>query len=100
MNISDAIKFVREKNLLTSWSDEQIALDLSKAIRDCCFGFEVVGETLASICWGRWIKDDTVHITVLIGKYRTYIEYLRKIFPGIKFIEMERGNRTIIFKVK
>lgn len=100
--IEDAIKYIKEHNVLPKWSDVQIQNLISEAIQSCTFAFSCnqSGE-LTGIVVGRWNARNSIHIVCMVGKnqLKDFIKYLRMLYPRCEHLTCYRDGKFKHFEV-
>lgn len=100
ISLEDALRFIRTHDKLEGWTDLQILNKLRHAINRHCFTYTHENGKLTGIAIGEW-KDEgaTVHVTLLIGRLKPFVNYLKKVFPDCKTITAWRGKKFISYTV-
>lgn len=97
----EAIDFIKSKNGLEGWTDNQILQALNLAIKQCAFTYTIDGSgKLTGIFIGKWTKPtETLYATYFAGKYRHFLKYLKNIFPKCKTIEATRLGKYKVYHI-
>lgn len=101
VSINDAIRFIREHNVLATWTDEDICLGIKKAIHENALAFELgYNDKILSLVFGRW-SGNNLHVIAAAGHGRlsNMIQHLTVTFPDCKYITAYRDNKYITYKV-
>lgn len=101
LKVDDAVEFIRSKELLNEWSNDQIKKEIQNAIGQNAFTFHVsqFGD-IDGIVIGKWKEYGKVlHIVTISGDLDLFVDHLKRHFPDCKTLTAERYGRQIEYTV-